>query len=78
VVALVVACTAITVCTVITVVGEEPGAVAVAAGVGIAAGALVRVGWSWATDGAIVRQLRHQVRHEQRVARSPAPLESAG
>jgi len=64
--------------TAMTVVGGDPVAVAVAAGVGIAAGALVRMSWSWATDAPVVRQLRRQVRHEQRVARSLAPLESAG
>jgi len=64
--------------TVITVVGGDPVAVAAAAGVGIAVGALVGVGWSWVTGGAVVRRLRRQVRHEQRVARSLAPLESAG
>lgn len=62
----------------ITVVGGDPVTVAAAAGVGIAGGALVGVGWSWVTGGAVLRRLRRQVRHEQRVARSLAPLESAG
>ncbi len=61
-----------------TVVGGDPFAVAEATGVGIAVGALVRLAWSWVTGGAVVRRLRRQVRHEQRVARSLAPLESAG
>lgn len=49
-----------------------------AAGAGVLAGALVRCRWSWFVGGSTVQRWRRQVRHERRVARSLAPLESAG
>lgn len=61
-----------------TAVGGAPFAVVGAAGAGIVTGALVRYRWSWFAGGAVVLRWRRQVRHEKRVARSLAPLESAG
>ncbi len=63
---------------VIAVVGGAPYAVVGAASAGIVAGALMRYRWAWVTGGPVVRRWRRQVRHEQRIARSLAPLESAG
>lgn len=46
--------------------------------VGLVLGVGVAGGWAWVTGGPVVRELRAQVRRETRVARSLAPLESAG
>ena len=51
---------------------------ATAAALGALVGVLLGALWSSSTGGPVVRDLRHQVRRERRVAACLAPLESAG
>jgi hypothetical protein len=55
-----------------------PALAALRAVLGAIGGVVLAVVWSAATGGAVVRDLRHQVRRERRVATSLAPLQSAG
>lgn len=56
---------------------HAPGLI-VAGVLGVVLGVGAAGGWAWASGGPVVRELRALVRRETRVARSLAPLESAG